>query len=327
MTNEEFLKVLCNIFSDYPWPKPLHLMKGVSLVHQGEDILQAARLVKTTPRTLEYVLNSPDPVSQVLGLDTHSVKDQYRQKAIRILGQLLLGRCAELAFERIYRAEMKTHDLELRDLRESRTDTDYRLYNGRGMPVYRINIKFHGSRFRRAPELVGLNPHDCFALATYKIYSALEKQQAEGLPYFFAIVGVPHLSGENVGKKISSQLVESVALMHQAPHAKSKRSFEDAIIDYLIRESCGVFTTTFEDIYKSDWYILSARKADKLLREFLFERVFALKIRNFAQVFRGAELDMHFSLSRDLTPLRSFLNTLRKEGTHKVTTLLERGEF
>ena len=36
---------------------------------------------------------------------------------------------------------------------------------------------------------------------------------------------------------------------------------------------------------------------------------------------------MHFSLSKDLTPLRQFLQVLRKEGMTKVTTLMERGNF
>ena len=90
-----------------------------------------------------------------------------------MLGGLLLGRCAELAFERIYKTEMESDEFELRDLREGRTDTDYRLYNGRGRPIYRINIKFHGAQFRQAREWVGLEPRDCFALATYKINGAL----------------------------------------------------------------------------------------------------------------------------------------------------------
>lgn len=86
---------------------------------------------------------------------------------------------------------MHSEEFELRDLREGRTDTDYRLHNGRGRPIYRVNIKFHGSQFRRGREMVGLDSSDCFALATYKIHSAIEKQKQEGLPYFFAIVGVP----------------------------------------------------------------------------------------------------------------------------------------
>jgi len=73
--------------------------------------------------------------------------------------------------------------------------------------------------------------------------------------------------------------------------------------------------------------VLSARKADNLLRELLFERVYALKIRGFAQQFRGAELDMHFSLKADLVTLKEFLQVLKQEGQTKVTSLLERGTW
>ncbi len=244
-----------------------------------------------------------------------------------MLGQLLLGRCAELAFEEIYRAEMHAEEFELRDLREGRSDTDYRLYNGLGRPVYRLNIKFYGSPFRRAMDLVGLTPDDCFALATYKIFSALQKQQAEGLPYIFAIVGVPNLTGESVGREIPAPLVELVALIDQAPRGRLKRDFEDAAVEQLVRENHTVFKKTLEQILHVEWYVLSAKRADKLLREHLFSRVFALRIRSFARVFGRAELDMHFSLSKDLIPLRRYLAMLRKEGPHKITTLLERGDY
>jgi len=39
------------------------------------------------------------------------------------------------------------------------------------------------------------------------------------------------------------------------------------------------------------------------------------------------ELDMHFSLSKDLTFLRTFLATLRTDGPQRITTLLEREEY
>ncbi len=41
-------------------------------------------------------------------------------------------------------------------------------------------------RSGKAAELVGLDPSDCFALATYKIYQGLQKQEEEVLPYLFA---------------------------------------------------------------------------------------------------------------------------------------------
>lgn len=327
MTRQEFLEALQRIFGHRPWPKPLHLLRGVQLAADGAPISEAARAVGTTPTALQRVCDTSDPVFETLGIRLRDITSEGRQRAALILGQLLLGRCAELAFEEIYRSEMRDEEFELRDVRESRTDTDYRLHNSRGLPVYRVNIKFHGAQFRRARDLVDLEPEDSFALATYKIYSALQKQHDEGLPYFFAVVGVPELSGELVGQQIASHLVDTVAAVHQAPRGRSKRHVEDCVVEYLTEQHHSVFEGTLQQILAAEWYILSARRADKLLRELLFERVFALRIRNFARAFRGAELDMHFSLSQDLIPLRRFLAILREEGPHKLTTLLERGEF
>jgi hypothetical protein len=76
-----------------------------------------------------------------------------------------------------------------------------------------------------------------------------------------------------------------------------------------------------------DWYVLSARRADVLLRRLLFERVYAVRVRAFARNYPNAELDMHFSLSQDLTPLREFLGVLRRDGLHKMLGLLERGDI
>ncbi len=88
-----------------------------------------------------------------------------------------------------------------------------------------------------------------------------------------------------------------------------------------------VYEQTLARILNADWYVLSARRADLLLRDKLFDRVFALKVRNFARAFRSAELDMHFSLSEDLIPLREFLGTLRTGGSQRITTLMERGDY
>ncbi len=157
----------------------------------------------------------------------------------------MLGRSAELAFEQIYRSETHPHEFGLRDLLESRTDTDYRLYNGQGRAIYRINIKFHGTQFRRAPELVSLDPLDCFALATYKTHSALQKQDQERLPYFFAIVGVSGLTAAGVGAAFPENLVEATALIHEAPRSRNKRDFEDRIVDYSVEQQFGVLRETY----------------------------------------------------------------------------------
>jgi hypothetical protein len=55
--------------------------------------------------------------------------------------------------------------------------------------------------------------------------------------------------------------------------------------------------------------------------------VFALRVRGFARVFRGAALDMHFSLSEDLTSLRTFLRILKDEGQTKVAVMMTNGDL
>jgi len=64
--------------------------------------------------------------------------------------------------------------------------------------------------------------------------------------------------------------------------------------------------------------VLSARRADKLLRDKLWERVFAVRTRNFTQAFRNAELDMHLSLKDDMIPLEELLDVLKREGSQGV---------
>lgn len=49
-----------------------------------------------------------------------------------------------------------------------------------------------------------------------------------------------------------------------------------------------------------------------MLRDQLFDRVYAVRVRAFARNYRNAELDMHFSLAQDLTPLKVFLASARE---------------
>jgi len=72
----------------------------------------------------------------------------------------------------------------------------------------------------------------------------------------------------------------------------------------------------YERIRNAPWYALSARKALKLLRDEdrLFKRCLALRIRGFARNWPNAEVDMHFSLKEDLTPLPAFFEVFSRRG-------------
>jgi len=115
------------------------------------------------------------------------------------IAQILLGALAEKRFEDLINS-IAGKTIQIEDHRPSRTDTDYRLLNGGGRPVCGFNIKFHGTLFRAAKDYVGLEPQDCFALATYKIRSALRRQTEEALPYVF---GIPE--GENPNQKMRAK--------------------------------------------------------------------------------------------------------------------------
>jgi hypothetical protein len=319
--------VLYRLYGDKEWPSPFHALEGLRLIRQeGMDPAAAARRARTTGQRLLGLASSPDPVAEILGVAAADVSDENRTAATRGLAQILLGRAAELAFEDIYRTEMGTQEFELVDLREGRTDTDYRLLNGRKRPLYRINIKFTGSTFRRAAELVGLAPEDCFPLATYKIFSATKKQIEEHLPYIFLAVFVRTLNVDAIGSHLPRPYIEFLArLRRSSKGGLPRRQIEDRAVDRMVADHSLAFELTYEPIRRSPWYVLSARKADKLLRELLFDRVYALKIRGFAQQFRGAELDMHFSLRDDLVPLERFLEDLREGGPTLVASKMERG--
>ena len=52
-----------------------------------------------------------------------------------------------------------------------------------------------------------------------------------------------------------------------------------------------------------------------------------MRVRAFARNYRNAELDMHFSVKEDLTPLASFLESARARGLHGLAVDWERGEM
>jgi hypothetical protein len=327
------------IRQESPVPPYLRMLRGLAHVRAGGTAEEAQAQFALRPPMLSALLDAPDPFQTMFGCPWDLPADDEKifkaaKSAQKNIGQLLLGGIAERVFEHIYKTQIGTDDLRLEDDRAGRNDTDYRVLNGHGRRVFRINIKFHGSEFRRAQELVGLDPSDCFALATYKIAQGLKKETAETLPYLFVIVSALGLSGESVGEVLPpdiSRLVTLVRLGRKVPGLK-KRDIEDGVVSYLLGRDAPEefvrhrdrFTHRLENV---EWRVLSATKADKMLRTLLFERVYAVRVPRFAQNYRNAELDMHFSLSQDLTPLTEFLQIYKDEGLPMLTAHLSRGKI
>lgn len=329
MTPDELESVLRSIYGEEKLPRPLHLLSALRNAKSGTPIPNAAKAVRTTADHLKRLVESQDPVTNLLG----EPPPDFATKADRVratIGQLIIGNLAERVFEDTYRRTVGTSELQLQDDRSGGGDTDYLVLNGQGRRVFRLNIKFHGSQFRNAQDLVGLAPEDCFALATYKIHSALQKQEREHLPYIFVVVGVPNLTGAVVGATIPADIAEIATRIRHATRVQGKRKVEDAIVeaitsrprDFGLSETLDKFLM---QIRNAGWRVISARRANDLLRTLLFERVYALRMRGFAMNYRGAEVDMHFSISRDLQPLEEMLEVLRDHGLPGLSVRLERG--
>jgi hypothetical protein len=321
----KLVALLTRLYPAEEWPRPLHLVRGITLVEQGQSRKDAARAVGTTEVNLARVLAAPDPIKAIIGeRDIPPTAGEIERRKV-VLGQLILGRAAEHAFEEIYKRDVGTTEFRLDDHRRSRSDTDYRMLNGSGRPVWRINIKFSGSLFRKASEYVGLEPNDCFPLATYKIHAALKKQDDEHLAYVFLIVNVPNLTAKTIGDEfVKDELAPLLALL--VSPISGKRDVEDRFAEMLVKSRHPVFERAFERIRDAKWYVLSARRADRLLRDKLFDRVYAVRVPGFARLFGKAELDMHYSLKEDLRDLHDFLRELREGGLQRASSMLERGD-
>jgi hypothetical protein len=80
--------------------------------------------------------------------------------------------------------------------------------------------------------------------------------------------------------------------MHAATRVPGKRAIEERVVASLIdSEQPEPFRTELtgfrEQIEAAEWYALSARRAARLLREKLFERVYAVRVRAFARNYRN----------------------------------------
>jgi hypothetical protein len=311
-------------------PREFKLARAAFAMRRGRSPDEVARDTGLHRPTLKAVGAAADPIQTIFKTTLQPAEEaKSLKKARQGIGQMLIGGLAERAFEQIYKTTIGTDELRLEDSRASRNDTDYFVFNGSGRKVFRLNIKFHGTRFRKAADLVGLDPADCFALATYKIKQGLEKSKEERTPYVFAIVGVPDLTGEKVGLAMPERLINLLALVFSSKMG-GKRTVEDDIVRHLIDRPPPDVKHTVEayaqQIAAAEWRMLSAKRAYDLMREKLFERVYALSVNRFTRNYPGAEVDMHFAVSTELTPLTDFLKYYKEHGLHGLAVRLTNGE-
>jgi hypothetical protein len=144
----------------------------------------------------------------------------------------------------------------------------------------------------------------------------------ERLPYVFLVLSVPELNAGEVAKLIPDDYVWTLAVL------EGRRAVEEAIAERLRAPDYRQrFRPFFSRMPEGQFRIVSAQKAYNLLREKLFERVHALSLKGFTRRFRNAEVDMHFSLTEELTPVRTFLELLIRESPQKFAVRLYIGDY
>ena len=133
---------------------------------------------------------------------------------------------------------------------------------------------------------------------------------------------MPDLSAADVGRLVPDDYVWALAAIG------GKMTVEEAIVSRLLRpDYLPQFRPIFDRMPEGQFRVISAKKASKLLLEKLFQRVHALSLKGFTRKFRNAEVDMHFSLSQELTPVRTFLQLLIEESPQKFAVRLYTGDY
>lgn len=105
----------------------------------------------------------------------------------------------------------------------------------------------------------------------------------------------------------------------------SGRMVEETIATQLGREPWAEMVR--RKIRESEFRAISARRAYDLMREKLFDRVHALRLRGFNRLFRGAEINMHLSLSTEMIAYTDVLRLLADRGPVELAVRLDRGEI
>lgn len=138
----------------------------------------------------------------------------------------------------------------------------------------------------------------------------------------FGVLSIRDLGAADVGPLIPDDYVWALAVL------SGRMAIDEAIVARLLAaDQRKRFRSILERMPEGRFRIISAQKADKLLRAHLFERVRALSLKGFTRRFRNAEVDMRFSLSQELTPVRTFLELLVRESPQRFAVKLYIGDY
>lgn len=250
-----------------------------------------------------------------------------------IRGDSHVDRLAEDLFDALAWSVLRSIGMRIEDRRAECSETDFGVVDTASKKdACLINVKVHSSQFEGAERFVGLTPTDTFALALYKILMGFKYQKEKEIPFFF-VVSVRWRIVEEVMRLIRREDQKLVHLIFQT-RARGKKRAEDALVDNIVagfREK-NEWNTLLQDLKNAGTHVvLSAQRAMNLFIEKFETRCPALTLGQFAAKFRGrrglpAEINMHFSISQEMTPIAVFLDLLQRERGRDLWVRAQRGE-
>jgi hypothetical protein len=192
---------------------------------------------------------------------------------------------------------------------------DFRLNQGDlELPV---NVKNAGTRFRRAAELVGLDPDDCVPIPAYKAYGALET-----MPNLIYAVSVDYDLVRVLGIEIPELFdrQESIvwALLNEKGGSRL-RSAEDAFIFATVRKH---WTALRDKIGERPYAVISARKSIRVLQT-KPKRTPGIGLRAWG-TGASAEVNVHLSIREDMTLWESIEERILSKGLGDVIGAVNR---
>ena len=158
-----------------------------------------------------------------------------------------------------------------------------------------INIKNAGTPFRKAAELVGLDPTDCIPIPAYKAYAAIESS-----PNLLYAVSVDYELVGKLDKLLPSLFGTEEAsawdLLNRFAGARVQHA-EDAFVEVMVRKH---WEGLKKSIVENPFHVVSARKAIRLLQT-RPKRTPGIGLKAWG-TGAAAEVNVHLSIKEDTTP-------------------------
>jgi len=305
-------------------------VRAVVLSEQGLNVREIARkLARSTTEIKHWTEDYREGGLKKL----FPVEKQRAQRSYQVFTNLLVARLAEDLFAELISRRLKPLGISAVDRREEYTETDYAIVDYSNKDLLLINVKVHSSKFEQAKRFVGLDPDDTFPLAVYKILMGFKYERQTSLPFVF-IVSLRWGLVDEVMRLLSPQDSQLIDLIFQT-RTPGRRKAEDRLVSSIVEKlrissNWSKLLRMLED--EGTHRVISAKKALDLFLDKFEERCPGLSLRQFAAKFAGrrgtpAEINMHLSISNEMTSLDRFLNLLQTESMEDISRAIRDGNI